>query len=402
MNKYLKSGLVLSVICIILALVLAGVNAVTAPIIEENDKKATQAALFEVYPDADSFEPVDLKSYENIPVTVTEAYRANDGGYVVKLNTTGYKSDMIVIFGISPSGEVVGAECLSSNETLSAEKTYGERLIGKNLDTVDSVDAVAGATKTSDAYKNAAKDAIGASIIFGGGSYDNRTEDEIKLDEALPSAEGAFENVFVAEYIEDLNQLYKATNGTGYVFVFGDAHVGVDNSGAVVNVVTGLDEEGNAITDPESKYTSGIADALASVLGTASEAVDITAYSGISSYIQSVEKTVSGNYIVVVTARGYDAQSEYSPTKMPIKIKVSVTADGKIISVLTLEQNETSGVGDICADPDYYTQYNGKDSESYKNVDIVAGATKTTTAYKDAIGKVFAAISIIESAENGK
>ncbi len=167
MNEYLKSGIVLSAICIILALLLGCVNLLTAPIIEENDIKATQESLYKVYPNYDkTFDPLTLSSYENLPAIITEAYSAKDGGYVVKVNTTGYKSDMILVFGISADFKIVGAMCLSSQETNNAEKTYGENLLGKNSETVNDVDTVANATLTTRAYRNAAKDVLSAAKIF--------------------------------------------------------------------------------------------------------------------------------------------------------------------------------------------------------------------------------------------
>ncbi len=166
-NEYLKSGIVLSTICIVLALLLGCVNLWTSPTIEENEKKATQEALFKVYPNYDeTFDQLDIQLFENLPEIVTEAYSAKDGGYVIKVNTTGYKSNMILIFGISSSLEIVGAKCISANETLGYEKTYGENLIGKNSESVNGVDTVSNATSTTLAYKNAAKDVLAAAKLF--------------------------------------------------------------------------------------------------------------------------------------------------------------------------------------------------------------------------------------------
>ena len=79
-----------------------------------------------------------------------------------RLNATGYSSGMVILCGISADGRVSGSLCLSSGETLGYEKTYGDAVKGVTLSTVDGVDAVSGATKTTEGYRNAVKDALTA------------------------------------------------------------------------------------------------------------------------------------------------------------------------------------------------------------------------------------------------
>ena len=69
---------------------------------------------------------------------------------------------MVILCGISADGRVSGSLCLSSGETLGYEKTYGDAVKGATLSTVDGVDAVSGATKTTEGYRNAVKDALTA------------------------------------------------------------------------------------------------------------------------------------------------------------------------------------------------------------------------------------------------
>ena len=169
MKQGMKSTLVLFLICSIIAVLMAVTNMITKPIIEANEKEATKQALLQVLPDGGEFDAVDLAEYE-LPATVKEVYKATQGGVVVKLVTTGYGSNFTIMCGIGEDGKVVNAICLSSNETLGYEKTFGENLIGKNADEVEGVSVVSGATKTTSAYKNAVKDALTvASILSKGG-----------------------------------------------------------------------------------------------------------------------------------------------------------------------------------------------------------------------------------------
>ena len=70
--------------------------------------------------------------------------------------------------GIDSNGKITGATCVSSGETLGNEKTYGELFLGADRNTVDSVDSVSGATKTTANYKKALKDALSAFDILKG------------------------------------------------------------------------------------------------------------------------------------------------------------------------------------------------------------------------------------------
>ena len=160
MTKYVKSILVLSLIGMVLAFLLGAANAITAPEIERVEKEKTLKALSEVYKTATDFDELDIAEIEGIPSTVTEVYSANDGGFVIKLKTNGYSSDFIILCGISASGEVTGATTISSKETLGQEKTYGAALLGASYETIDSVDTVSHATKTTSAYRDAVKDAL--------------------------------------------------------------------------------------------------------------------------------------------------------------------------------------------------------------------------------------------------
>jgi carbohydrate-binding DOMON domain-containing protein len=99
-------------------------------------------------PDGGDFTAADLSQY-TLPATVVEAYTASNGGAVVKLKTAGYGPDMIIMCGVDANGVVTGAVCLSSNETLGVEKTYGDTLKGATIDTIDGIATVSGATIVS-------------------------------------------------------------------------------------------------------------------------------------------------------------------------------------------------------------------------------------------------------------
>lgn len=382
MKKYIKSIGALTVICAVMAIILAITNSITAPIIEKNEAAAANEALLIVMPDGEGFEPVDISTLE-LPSTVTAAYKESSGGCVVQLLTSGYGPNMVIMCGVNAEGSVTGAVCLSSGETLGYEKTYGENMVGKTAENIDDVETISGATLTTTGYKNAVKDAINAAVIIGGGSVDIRSEEEIlkdNLSNALPSANGEFTEVFVTEKLTNPAKVYASANGTGYVFVVGEEFIAVDNTGAMLT-------QGAAVDVSE--------DAKLIIASTVTE-IDISAYE-MPKQIKKAYKTNSGNYVFDLGANGYGINGDqYTRSNEQIEIKVSATAEGEIISCVTVKQSESQNIGDACAKPEFYTQFNGKTSENYEDIDAISGATITTKGYTVAISKVFEAINILE------
>ncbi len=391
MKKSIKNLLVFVGVCTVMTLLLAITNYFTAPIILKNQNASANAALLEVMPEGKGFETVAIEEY-TLPATVTEVYKETSGiGYVVKLVTAGYGTDMVIMCGVTGDGVVTGATCISSNETLSKEKTYGENFGGKDAAGVDAVDIIGGATKTTEAYKNAVKDALNTAIILGGGSVDIRTEEEILADNltaALPAGEGKFEKLFLAELIENVDAVYVAENGAGYVFVIGEQFIGALADGTVVT---------EGVENAET-----ITSAVAAIQSSVATDIDISAYEDLAKTVISAKKTASGNYIVETKGAGYGIKggNEYHPASGEyIVVRVSMTADGKIIDCLTVSEAETDGLGDACADDDFYSQFVGKTEADYTEIDAISGATMTTDGYKQAIERAFKAVEILKGGE---
>lgn len=392
MNQTLKTILSLTLICSISALLLAVTNFVTSPIIEANEAAAANEALLVVMPNGSGFEAVDLSTYE-LPASVKEVWKEANGGYVVKTETIGYGSGFVIMTGVDANGVVTGTTCLGSSETLGYEQTYGENLVNMTSETIDAVDTISGATKTTEAYKNSVKDALNTAIILGGGSVDIRTPEQILLENlntALPSGEGAFTKWFKLIELNELSEVYSADNGAGYVFVNTEGEfIGVtaeDVQGLVAMSASIYHEMSGAITAMSATLTD----------------VDLSGYENIPSHVVSVKKTDLGNYVFELKASGFgiNGDSYYNPSGEHIKIMVSATASGVIIDCVTTYQSETEGIGSVCEDYEFSSQFNSKDETNYKEIDAISGATYTTNGYKTAIGKVFETIKILEGGAN--
>ena len=164
-NEIIKPVLVLVCICLVVTALLAYINSVTSPIIAKAEEEKTRQAMTEVLSEADSFEKLEI---ENLPERVTEAYSATNGaGYVFMLTTKGYGGDMKLICGMDADGVIEQCKTLSHAETSglgskTAEDPYRNQYCGKSAETLGEVDAITGATISSNAYKNAIEDAFKA------------------------------------------------------------------------------------------------------------------------------------------------------------------------------------------------------------------------------------------------
>ena len=375
MKKSIKSIVVLVLICAVVSVIMAITNYITYPIIEKNEQQKASGALLEILPDGGSFEQPD------------------NGGYAIKLTTTGYSTGMVIMCGISPDGKVVGTKLVSSSETPSiggvAAETYKEKVMDKDISNIDGVDTIAGATKTTAAYRSAVKDALNTVVILGGGNVDLRSDEEIlndSLSEALPSAEGGFEKHFFVEETKGVDAIYVATNKTGVVCVIGESFVAVD-------------ENGNVISDCEESVAQIALSAFAKINSAVLSDIDLSAYENLPKHLVNAKRTQTGNYVMEIKGAGYGITGgdEYHPASGEyILIKVSMTKDGKVIDCLTLSQAETAGIGSVCADEAFYGQFDGKTPETYGEIDAISGATLTTDGYKKAIVRAFECVKIFE------
>ena len=167
MREYIKVSVSLGVVCLIATFLLAFVNSFTAPKIKEaTDKKAIE--LCKTVYEAESFEEQEIS--EDLTETVDKIYRANDGGYVIAAVGKGYGGDLVVMVGVK-EGKVVGSVVLTSSETQNIgtkveNEEYASRYLEKTKETFSSVDAIAGATRSSNAYKEAVGNALSAYDIL--------------------------------------------------------------------------------------------------------------------------------------------------------------------------------------------------------------------------------------------
>lgn len=155
--------IILLAISFLITFALAGTYDTTAPIIAQGEIAAADQARREVLPSGDSFSEITGAA---LPEGVTAAYQADNGeGFVFTSQAKGFSGDVVYMIGIASNGDTVGIKMFQHNETPGlgtkiAEPEYIEKYLG-NV-SPDSVDAVTGATRTTNSLKNSLKLAIEA------------------------------------------------------------------------------------------------------------------------------------------------------------------------------------------------------------------------------------------------
>jgi electron transport complex protein RnfG len=106
-----------TVACVGLAFVYEG----TKPVIAERTKAGLDAALKEIFPDADGFDEARGLASGDSAVRFDAAYSAKKGGQIrgvaVQAVSGGFNDDITVLVGIASEGGVTGVKILANTET---------------------------------------------------------------------------------------------------------------------------------------------------------------------------------------------------------------------------------------------------------------------------------------------
>jgi Na+-translocating ferredoxin:NAD+ oxidoreductase RnfG subunit len=389
-------SVVLGAICLIVGLLLSLINSVTAPIIEEAQNAAANAALAVVLPEGKNFTEITID--DKYPASITKGYKA-DGGFVFQATVTGKSSGLIILCGINAEGKIVGTKVIAEQETDSYDVKVFPEVEGtegkyKDMD-LNNFEPylVSGATLTSRAYSEAVKACLQSFEIANGGTVDTRPAEVIfaeKLNLALGTANESFTRWYQSNKTLGNSEIYLLNSGV--VVVTGESFVGYSA------------ESGEPVGE-HSTETLAAANAAYSVY-TAMTKVNLSDYQGISKIVKYAYKTTNGEYLFRLENKGF----EWAAT--PIVIELMIGKDGKIVSCVTVSHSESGGYGYPCGTPEYYEQYNGKNSETYTEVpNIVAdatestgingGATQTSNGYKNAIKAAFSAFNTLTATAEG-
>lgn len=199
MNRIVKEGLILFLITLISGAALGGVYTITKPAREAAQRKAQQEAYQKVMENATEFvedssvsveaanqaiEEAGITGTEMKEVLVAKDSSGNIVGYVMNVsNYEGYAGELNFTVGILADGTVTGYETLTNNETAglgqkAKEAAFSDQFKNKKVDqfTVtksgatsdDQIDAISGATITSNAMTKGMNACIAYYKTLGG------------------------------------------------------------------------------------------------------------------------------------------------------------------------------------------------------------------------------------------
>ena len=416
MNKSsFKSVIVLSSICLVVAILLSGVNAITAPIIEKSNKNAADAAYLEVLPEATEFETVE----GSFPETVKEMKKDLGGsGFAFMLQTSSSysKAPLQMILGVDNEGKITRLVITSYSETKGKDQIPTFEALFQGKDATVS-DVVAGVTYTSTAIKGAVADAYSVFYEYA----DVEKSDEQKLaelyDKLMPDAKdktGAykFDSVPLPDTAANtITAILMPTSKIGYIVTAKANNVSVAMAiNAYGKVYAIYDLDGNDVSANED-YASLKADAETSItsiyeanhtdiielmiskqLISSEKDAEKVDFGAVSSRVIAVYKLKSG-LAYVAKAEGFGGI---------ITVCYVINSNGEIANYATLSHterdNEYAGkdYGTLIGFDSYKDRFNGKDVSSVDDETLlVAESTFTTNATKACFSAVKAAYEIM-------
>lgn len=158
-SSFVKLIVTLAAVCVAIAVLLGGVNLITRSKIEAAAEKEKTAAILSVFKGGDSSKLVKTTDSGD---EIHLVYKGkNVIGYCVFTSASGFGGDIKMIVGINPDYTTRGVKIISMSETPGVgTKTntldFLDRFIGKSHSApIDGVEAISGATISSEAVKSA-------------------------------------------------------------------------------------------------------------------------------------------------------------------------------------------------------------------------------------------------------
>lgn len=411
----IKTLIIALIVIVVFGGTMFGIHFYTSPLIEKNNTGAIFAPAFAVMPEAKDFEIVE--DFENKPEDVIIVFKETSGkGYVFRVNATSQfsKEPMELSIAISMEGVISGINLDKTTESKPITDGLLDSFIG-NDGTLGNVEITGGTTFTGTAIKDAV--AKGFEYLAANGLIKEavKTPEQI-LDELTPtlhtglSNEGLLKGNAITNASGNIVKGYDALNHTGFSLLMknGDNFViAVTNNFGKVKV---YDLEGKDITADNAaiveealayqnangkKYFQGEIVNYSKMMEGAQNFKEVNV--DVFNYIAAAaEFDVAGTKYYGFTAKAYGFDSGI------MNIYVIVDAEGKIVKVQA-DRVFIDPSGYVPAPEDiknYGDQFVGKnDAASIDGVEIVAGATLSSKAFKQATKDALSAFAKMGGAE---
>lgn len=165
--KFLKPAVPLTVISVIIALLLAVVNSVTADRIVQNTLIEKEKAIKGIFTECDTFASANASHFANSVSDAGSVLNASGEiiGYYADVAPIGFKGEISLIVGTDTEGAVINVSLLSASETpgvgtKATDSTYLSKYAGLTSEAIPDVDTITGATISSRAVRQGISAAV--------------------------------------------------------------------------------------------------------------------------------------------------------------------------------------------------------------------------------------------------
>ncbi len=403
-------------ICIIFGAAMFGLNFITGPIIEENNKGAEFAPLLAVMPDAENFEVVydsanaGASALTGVPESVIAIYKeTSNKGYVVraKASTQYSKEPMEITFGVNAEGKICGIQLDKYTDSIDfrdKDGNYISTYLEKDSALAD-IGTVSGATYSSSAFKNAVNEGFSA-LISNSLIAEGVKSDAQILSEMIPTlAPGMLKTEEIAGS-GNIEKALKAGNDAGFAYVIksGDASflALVNATGACrVYDVAGTDvtEAQTAVADEAKAHASANQKSYTEDLTT-----KVTRLYETAADITPIEISTFNTVVSAVSFKvdGADYYGFYSRSIgfHQMDVYLIIDANGAIAKMdakqFIFDAEYFSGFGGMDAGA-YKAGFEGLTSETWTgDAAVIATATMTSNAMKQSTVDAFESFNSIK------
>lgn len=179
-SDLLRIAGVLTLICSVVALMLAAVNMVTKATIDENTKKEKAEAIGRIFGEIDEI----IRDEENEREVYLVTKDSSPAGYCVAVTANGYGGDIEMLVGINLDKTVKGIQIVSMSETpgvgskVKTDSSFLPQFEGKSapLALGDNVDGISGASISSKGVTEGVNDAL--SVEFDPVAFFNKVSSQ--------------------------------------------------------------------------------------------------------------------------------------------------------------------------------------------------------------------------------
>ena len=347
---------------------------------------------------------------KNIPASVLSVYSVykekNGLGYVIR--TTAYTkfttSPLIATIGVTSEGNICGIQIDSygdasgSNYNNRLNATYLDKYIGKDS-ALAGVELIGGVTYSSEAFKNAVSEALGALIANDLITAGVKSDAQV-LEELIPTLAPGFVKLTEVSASGNIVKAIKAGNDAGFAYIMTE---GETSYLALVNVAGVCKIYNVEITDVTADHETLVTEAVAHAAANQKSYVDAltTKVGKMMVGASDFERLDITTYNTVISAVSFNLDGstyyafyaiDYSYNQNKMNVYIIIDSEGKIAKVdasqLVFEEEYFYGFNGI---PDGYMDgFIGESSNTWAgNEALIAGATITSNAMKTAVNDAF-------------